>query len=616
MKRRFMLLVCGFLILTLLLPFQAAAAEAGSAVVAESSNSGVTMVAAGRFHSLALKEDGTVWAWGNSFTLGNGTPYSSATPVQAKDLDSVTAVAAGGDHSLALKSDGTVWAWGENEYGVLGEDPSRTSWRLTPVQVQGLSSVVAISASFTHNLALKSDGTVWAWGMNNAGQLGNGTTSDIYTSFYTPSQVQGLDSVTAVAAGPGISLAVKSDGTLWAWGGTVGDGTTDRHSTPVQVQGLSSVVSFDAGDSRFVVKSDGTVWAWGWNGYGQLGDGTTTTRYTPVQLQQLGSVAAFAADEWHSLAIKSDGTVWEWGCNSKGSECYESDIHTTPVQVQDLSSAVDIAAGFEHSLAVKSDGTVWAWGNNGSGQLGDAARNYHSTPVQVLGLGESSPNTPEAPKWPEGDVLTATDPTYNSVQLNWQPATDDTGVYKYFVYKDNALLAALDGDMNSYEVKGLSPNSSYLFSLVAIDAYDNQSVKKEVTVTTAAYTAPGSFQLSDSKNYSYGGSNYEFLLYYGYISSSGQELSGSWSPPEGFHGVVKVSMVSPEGEDYDLSLETVGEGNRLPEDTTLLTGGTEYSAAEVPGGYRAEWRVKGHTGNDFSPDKKVFVYVSIKYDNH
>ena len=93
-------------------------------------------------------------------------------------------------------------------------------------------------------------------------------------------------------------------------------------------------------------------------------------------------------------------------------------------------------------------------------------------------------------------------------------------------------------------------------------------------------------------------------------------MSGSWSPPEGFHGVVKVSMGSPDGENYDLSLETVGEGNRLPEDTTLLTDGTEYSAAEVPGGYRAEWRVKGHTGNDFSPDKKVFVYVSIKYDNH
>ncbi|MGM0879873.1 MAG: fibronectin type III domain-containing protein [Bacillota bacterium] len=615
MKRRFMLLVCGFLILTLLLPFQAAAAEADSAVVAESSKSGVTMVAAGEAHSLALKEDGTVWAWGYGLVLGHGSYFSSTTPVQVKDLEEVVMVAAGHDHSLALKSDGTVWAWGSSEYGNLGEDPDNR-YRLTPIQVKGLSSIVAIAASGQHNLALKSDGTVWAWGNNGAGQLGNGTVTDHLTYFTTPAQVRGLDSVTAVAAGPGTSLAIKSDGTLWAWGGNVGDGTTDLHSTPVQVQGLSSVVSIATAGHSLAVKSDGTLWAWGGNYHGQLGDGTTTDRTIPVQVQSLSSVAAIAADEWHSLALKSDGTVWEWGCNLKGGECYESDIRNTPVQVQDLSSAVGIAAGYEHSLAVKSDGTVWAWGWNGSGQLGDAARSYHSTPVQVLGLGESGPTTPEPPQWPEGDVLTVTDVTYNSVRLNWQPATDDTGVYKYFVYKDNALRAALDGDVNSYEVKGLSPNSSYLFSLVAIDAYDNQSVKQEVTVTTAAYAAPGPFQLSDSKTYSYGGSNYEFLLYYGYISSSGQELSGSWSPPEGFHGVVKVSMASPEGEDYDLSLETVGEGNRLPEDTTLLTNGTEYSAAEVPGGYRAEWRVKGHTGNDYSRDKKVFVYVSIKYDNH
>ena len=229
---------------------------------------------------------------------------------------------------------------------------------------------------------------------------------------------------------------------------------------------------------------------------------------------------------------------------------------------------------------------------------------------------KEGPFDTKAPEWPAGDVLTVTDVTYNSAKLNWQPATDDTGVDKYWLYRGDRLLATLNGDVNSYEVKGLSPKSTYNYSLVAIDSAGNRSSNRYVTVTTAAYTAPGSFQLSDSKTYSDGWYNYEYSLYYGYISSSGQWLSGSWSPPEGFHGVVKVSMASPEGEDYDLSLETVGEGNRLPEDTTLLTGGTEYSAAEVPEGYRAEWRVKGHTGNDYSPDKKVFVYVYIRYDNH
>ena len=409
--------------------------------------------------------------------------------------------------------------------------------------------------------------------------------------------------------------------------------------TPVQVQGLSSVVAVAAGDRHsLALKSDGTVWAWGSNDYGQLGDGTND-KHQLYSCSSAGSrfggrrCCGLVAIVWHSKATEPSGRGEIMLMANSAMERREH--RYTPVQVQGLSSVVAIAAGDEHSLAVKSDGTVWAWGLTlwptrrwklrstvlppfkskvsvrwspylqvltivwrlkatepfglggiiASGQLGDGTTTVEVLPFKFKDLGEA---TPEAPQWPAGDVLTVTDVTYNSVQLNWQPATDETGVDKYLVYQDNTLLDTLNGDVNSYEVKGLSPSSSYLFSLVAVDAAGNQSVKKEVTVTTAAYTAPGSFQLSDSKTYSYGGSNYEFLLYYGYISSSGQELSGSWSPPEGFHGVVNVSMGSPYGEDYDLSLETVGEGNRLPEDTTLLTDGTEYSATEVP-----EWLQSG-----------------------
>ena len=128
---------------------------------------------------------------------------------------------------------------------------------------------------------------------------------------------------------------------------------------------------------------------------------------------------------------------------------------------------------------MKSDGTVWAWGNNSIGQLGDGTTTDRYTPVQVA--------NPESPQWPAGDVLTVTDVTYNSVQLNWQPATDETVVDKYLVYQDNTLLDTLNGDVNSYEVKGLSPSSSYLFSLVAVDAAGNHSMKKDVRVTTTAY---------------------------------------------------------------------------------------------------------------------------------
>ncbi|KRE33945.1 RCC1 domain-containing protein [Paenibacillus sp. Soil522] len=499
MRRWFMLLVCGFLLLTLLLPFQAATAEAGSAVVAESSNAGVTMVAAGGGH-LALKEDGTVWTWGDGL------------PVQVKDLEEVVTVAAGGGHSLALKEDGTVWAWGSNEYGVLGKDPYNTGSSLTPVQVQGLSSVVAIAASGQHNLALESDGTVWAWGLNSSGQLGNGTATDHLTYFHTPAQVRDLDSVTAVAAGAGLSLAIKSDGTVWAWGNNYYRDVSGTTLTPVQVQGLSSVVSIDtSGSHSLAVKSDGTLWVWGYNSAGQLGDGTRTARNTPVQLQGLSSVAAIDADEGYSLALKSDGTVWAWGCIPKGGECYESDIRTTPVQVQDLSSVVGISAGFGHSLALKSDGTVWAWGGNMYAQLGDGTRRAGYIPFKVQGFGWASPETPE---WPAGDVLTVADVTYNSVQLNWQPATDDTGVDMYLVYQDNTPLGTLNGDVNSYEVKGLSPKSSYLFSLVAIDAAGNQSVKKDVTVTTTVYNpVPKPETLLYRFNGTIPGSGSETLLY-------------------------------------------------------------------------------------------------------
>ncbi|RKH18967.1 hypothetical protein D7X74_08005 [Corallococcus sp. CA047B] len=241
--------------------------------------------AGGIVHTLALKEDGTVWAWGDNSNgqLGTGTEETHRTPTQTQGLMNVSALAAGYLNSLALKQDGTVWEWGFNS-----AHPNIH----TPKQVQGLTGVIAIASGFFHSAAVKQDGTAWTWGENQHGQLGDGTTNIIETS---PVQVLGVSNVIAVAAGDAHTVVLKQDGTVWAWGrndyGQLGDGLQDyRRPTPVPVHGLTGVVRIAAGESfGLAVKQDGSLWAWGLNSFGRLGDGTETLRLTPVQVQGLSN---------------------------------------------------------------------------------------------------------------------------------------------------------------------------------------------------------------------------------------------------------------------------------------------------------------------------------------
>jgi len=354
-----------------------------------SASGDIIQVAAGYSHTLVLKEDGAVWAWGgnNYGQCGNNTTSKSEILVQVIGLTDVVAIAAGFYHSMAIKSDGTVWAWGYNSFGQLGD--GTTSIKTTPVQVSGLTDTLAVAIGDYHSMAIKSDGTAWAWGRNNYGQLGDDTTS----TSTTPVQVRGLTSVIQVAAGNSHSLAIKSDGTVWAWGynyyGQLGDNTTTNKTTPAQVNGLTSVIQVAAGSSHsLAIKSDGTVWAWGYNYYGQLGDNTPTNKTTPAQVNGLTGAIQVAAGYYHSLVVKSDGTVWHWGQNNY--DITTEDITITyikiPVQISGLTDVVQITDGGFHSLTQKSDGTVWAWGNNTYGQLGDGIITYRCTALQVNGL--------------------------------------------------------------------------------------------------------------------------------------------------------------------------------------------------------------------------------------
>jgi alpha-tubulin suppressor-like RCC1 family protein len=348
----------------------------------------VIAVAAGDFHTVAVKGNGTVWTWGNNSNgqLGNNSTGTQWAPVQVTGLANVVAVAAGASHTVVVKNDGTAWAWGDNWDGQLGD--GTTEQRLTPVQVAGLANVVAVAADVNHSVAVKGDGTVWAWGMNNFGQLGDGTT----TNRLTPVQVSGLDTVTAVAAGGRHTVAAKADGTAWAWGynafGQVGDGTyNNSRLTPVQVVGLADVTMVAAGDVYTVaVKADGTVWAWGRNDYG-LGDGTTTQKIAPVQVVGLTNVATVGVGYYHVVAIKDDGSVWTWGQNDYGQLGYGSTTdQLNPAQVQGIAGVAAVEGGENHSVAVKADDTVWAWGFNYTGQLGDGTAESRWTPEPVTGL--------------------------------------------------------------------------------------------------------------------------------------------------------------------------------------------------------------------------------------
>ena len=300
----------------------------------------------------------------------------------------VVQVAGGCDYALALNSDGTVWAWGDNSAGQLGN--GSTAYTSSPVQVSGLSDVTAVSAGYSSGMALKADGTVWAWGSNAAGQLGDGTT----TQRLLPVQVLGIANVVAISAGGGHAVALTGNGEVWAWGyncwGEIGDGTTTTRLVPCRVPGLSGVTSIAAGESHTAaLRNDGTVWTWGYNGWGELGDGTTRDKHSPMRVAGLANIVAIAASGSDNAALTADGHVWAWGDGSEGQTGDGTDPSRTlsPIQVAGIDNAMTVAIGEEYMVALRSDHTVWAWGANCDGQLGGAASTYCTpTPVQIQGL--------------------------------------------------------------------------------------------------------------------------------------------------------------------------------------------------------------------------------------
>ncbi len=387
--------------------------------------SDVSYISVGGSHTCAVKTDGTAWCWGYGHygQLGIGTTTTQYLPVQVLDsdgsgtLNNVSQISLGYSFSCALKTDGTMWCWGYNDDGQAGLGYRTYSVGITlPLQSGGSSftNVSQISAGQSHVCALKSDGTAWCWGDNYYGKLGVNSLDD---DKYSPTQVYNtlgsgiFSDVSKFSAGSAHTCAVKSDGTVWCWGGNssgqLGINSTVSKSIPTQVLDpggtgvLTNVSQVSAGNSHTcAVKTDGTVWCWGYGGAGRLGNNSTSDKRTPVQVVGVGgsgfltNVSQISAGQSHVCALKSDGTAWCWGDNSNGRLGNNSSVYpqSTPIQVADvnmnpITNFSQISAGYRHTCAFKTDGTAWCWGYNNYGQLGIGSTANSSLPTQVLGSG-------------------------------------------------------------------------------------------------------------------------------------------------------------------------------------------------------------------------------------
>jgi alpha-tubulin suppressor-like RCC1 family protein len=336
----------------------------------------IAEVAAGGRHTCARKQDRTVWCWGGF--------NASTAPAQITALGNrATQISAGAAHTCAVLKDGTLWCWGFGDDGQLGDGNGVGS--PTPVQVASLdTNVASVGAGAFHTCAVLKDRTLWCWGLNQDGQLGDGTT----TSRLAPVPI-GLTAVKQAAPGSGSSCAVKQDGTLWCWGrnddGQLGQGNRARSLVPLQVTALGAAVTqADVGVLHAcALKQDGTLWCWG---TGALGNGTTES-LLPVQVTALGtSVAAVSAGQFHTCARETDSTLWCWGGDGQGQVGQPpTPQFLTPVQVDALGATVaQVSAGDQHTCALKQDGALFCWGSNQFGQLAEPlTTELRSTPAQI-----------------------------------------------------------------------------------------------------------------------------------------------------------------------------------------------------------------------------------------
>ncbi|WP_239519338.1 immunoglobulin-like domain-containing protein [Bifidobacterium ramosum] len=333
----------------------------------------------------AITKDGSLWTWGDN-TLGqvaDGTTSPRLTPYRVPALSGVKSV--GG--LFAVTDDGSLWTWGSNEFGTVGD--GTTNRHLTPYRVPGLSGVKfagyrSAPGGSAVSYAVTGDGSLWTWGSNFWGEVGNGTKD----AQLVPYRIPELSDVKSVGGDGYTMFAVTGDGSLWMWGsngsGQLGDGTTEGRLTPYKVPGLTDV---KIGGLSYAITGDGSLWTWGPNSYGQVGDGTTEDRLTPYKVPGLTDVQVGSVSHGDSYAITGDGSLWTWGNNS-GGRIGDGTLanRLTPYRVPELSHVKSAGSANGYSYVITHDGNIWTWGNNGYGTVGDGTTNTRLTPYRVPGL--------------------------------------------------------------------------------------------------------------------------------------------------------------------------------------------------------------------------------------
>jgi alpha-tubulin suppressor-like RCC1 family protein len=338
---------------------------------------------------------GLSWSWGLNTCgrLGDNTLTARSSPVSVVGgFTDWCQVSAGSAHSIGLRRNGTALTWGSGANGRLGDNT--TVAKSSPVLVVGgFTDWCQVSAGNCHSLGLRSNGTAWAWGYNTAGagQLGDNTTVAKSSPVLV---VGGFTDWCQLSGGYQHSLGVRTNGTVWAWGcngqGRLGDNTTVAKSSPVSVVGgFTDWCQVSAGFRHSLgVRTDGTAWAWGASSAGRLGDNTIIDKSSPVSV--VGGFTDWCqvnAGSYHSLGVRTNGTAWAWGCNFVGQLGDNTTVNkSSPVSViGGFTDWCQLSGGYQHSLGVRTNGTVWAWGCNGQGRLGDNSATNRSSPVSVVG---------------------------------------------------------------------------------------------------------------------------------------------------------------------------------------------------------------------------------------